>query len=60
VARRTLTLALPKTGLAGVEGDIYLADIGIPPAVYARIGLQVEIAWESRYWLRLSTRREKQ
>ena len=28
---RTLTLALPKIGLAEVPGEIYVADIGIPP-----------------------------
>jgi len=37
-ADRTLTLALPKTGLVAVP-DLRLADIGIPPAVYARLGL---------------------
>jgi NAD(P)H-hydrate epimerase len=40
-ARWTLTLALPKKGLLPqVSGEIYLADIGIPPAVYQRIGVQ--------------------
>jgi NAD(P)H-hydrate epimerase len=39
-ATATMTLALPKTGLneAGVEenvGELYLADIGVPPALYA-------------------------
>jgi len=42
----TLTLALPKTGLAagqeaGVVGELYLADIGIPRALYRRLGLEV-------------------
>jgi len=36
---RTLTLALPKTGLAAVGGDLHLADIGIPPAVFERAGV---------------------
>lgn len=40
-ASATLTLALPKTGLmaagaASYAGELYLADIGIPPALYAR------------------------
>jgi NAD(P)H-hydrate epimerase len=35
---RTLTLALPKMGLAGTVGDLYLADIGIPPQVYHQLG----------------------
>ena len=40
-ARWTLTLALPKTGLRSqVSGVVYLADIGIPSAVYQRIGVQ--------------------
>lgn len=45
-AMATLTLALPKPGLmmaAGIAhtGRIYLADIGLPAALYARLGLQV-------------------
>ena len=45
-ATATLTLALPKPGLmmaAGIAhtGRIYLADIGLPAALYARLGLQV-------------------
>ncbi len=38
-ANRTLTLALPKTGLGRLTGDLYLAEIGIPPEVYRRLGL---------------------
>jgi NAD(P)H-hydrate epimerase len=38
----TLTLALPKRGLADVPGKIVLADIGIPVGVYARLGLSYE------------------
>lgn len=43
-AAATLTLALPKTGLIegrAVVGDLYLADIGVPPALYAQMGLRV-------------------
>lgn len=45
-AAATLTLALPKTGLAKPEaaayvGDLYLADIGIPREVYKGLGLEV-------------------
>ena len=36
---RTLTLALPKTGLESVQGEIFLADIGIPNDVYRRAGI---------------------
>jgi NAD(P)H-hydrate epimerase len=36
----TLTLALPKTGLIPqLSGELYLGDIGIPEAVYSRIGI---------------------
>ncbi len=42
-ATATLTLALPKTGLAGASetGELFLADISVPPAVYGRLGLTV-------------------
>jgi NAD(P)H-hydrate epimerase len=45
-ARSTLTLALPKTGLTSPEakpyvGELYLADIGVPPELYGRIGIQI-------------------
>ncbi len=50
---RILTLALPKTGLAGVGGDLYLADIGIPPEVYGRLGISVGALFGAAYWLRL-------
>jgi len=43
-----MTLALPKEGLRvpGVEryvGELYLADIGVPPSLYAgpRLGIKV-------------------
>lgn len=47
-AAATLTLALPKTGLAvpGANrwtGDLYLADIGIPAEVYRAPGLELEV-----------------
>ncbi len=45
-ASATLTLALPKPGLMTVEGRertgrLYLADIGLPTALYARLGIAV-------------------
>ncbi len=45
-ATATLTLALPKTGLLTPEarafvGDLYLADISVPPELYRRLGLDV-------------------
>lgn len=36
----TLTLALPKQDLRGVA-PLYLADLGLPPALWARMGLDV-------------------
>lgn len=41
-ATATLTLAAPKTGLlamqaAAIVGELYLADIGVPPAAYAAL-----------------------
>jgi len=50
---RTLTLALPKTGLQRVPGELYLADIGIPPQVYRRLGLSFESPFGEHYWIRL-------
>ncbi len=46
-SRATMTLALPKAGLLTAEGrshagDLYLADIGLPAALYARIGLTLD------------------
>src|SRR5574341_1791069 len=45
-AAATLTLALPKTGLLtpaarAFVGDLYLADISVPPELYRRLGLDV-------------------
>lgn len=48
VATATMTLALPKTGLMADEvapmvGELYLADIGVPPELYAGPGLEIEV-----------------
>jgi NAD(P)H-hydrate epimerase len=45
-AGATLTLALPKRGLfsaaaSAVTGPIFVADIGVPPDVYQRLGLEI-------------------
>jgi NAD(P)H-hydrate epimerase len=53
---RTLTLALPKTGLFRLAGDLYLADIGIPPELYARLGISLAPLFGSAYWVRLKSR----
>jgi NAD(P)H-hydrate epimerase len=56
---RTLTLALPKTGLASISGELYVADIGIPPEVYRPLGLSLEPFFEGQDWIQVvSTRRE--
>jgi NAD(P)H-hydrate epimerase len=55
-AMATLTLALPKTGLAGapeVVGELYLADISIPRTLYSKIGIQVDPIFASGPMLRL-------
>lgn len=44
VADATLTLALPKVGLhraRHVVGELFVADISVPPAVYRELGLAV-------------------
>jgi len=50
---RTLTLALPKTGLRRVHGKLYLADIGIPPEVFRRLGLQLEPPFKATSYTQL-------
>ncbi len=48
IAAATLALALPKTGLRTPTalphvGELYLADIGVPPELYPNIGLRVSV-----------------
>lgn len=43
-ATATMTLALPKIGLSNARevcGDLYLADISVPPQLYTSLGLDV-------------------
>jgi NAD(P)H-hydrate epimerase len=47
-AMATMTLALPKTGLLVEQatpyvGELYLADIGVPPTLYANATLQLTV-----------------
>ena len=47
-ATATMTLALPKEGLraAGVDphiGELYLADISVPPELYAKPALNLQV-----------------
>ena len=58
-ADATMTLALPKTGLHGsasATGDLYLADISVPPALYAApsLGLAVPPIFASADLCRLT------
>jgi len=44
-ADATMTLALPKTGLMEARqmvGDLYLADISVPPSVYLAFGIELQ------------------
>lgn len=46
-ASATMTLALPKTGLISAPqsliGDLYLADIGVPPELYSHPSLNLQV-----------------
>jgi len=54
-ATRTLTLALPKTGLGAAEvGDLWLADLGIPSGVYRRANLEMGQVFENSHLVHLT------
>jgi NAD(P)H-hydrate epimerase len=50
---RTVTLALPKTGLDARTGELYLADISIPRTVYDRLDIEYEPPFGDDDWVRL-------
>ena len=50
---RTVTLALPKTGLDVSTGMLYLADIGIPRTVYDRLDIEYQPPFGEQDWVRL-------
>ena len=53
----TLTLALPKTGLKPeMTGELFLADIGIPQAVYRRVVPDYVSPFGNRFWIPLTTK----
>ncbi|MFC7074086.1 NAD(P)H-hydrate epimerase [Halovenus rubra] len=52
---RVLTLALPKTGLADGDWDLWLADIAIPATVYDRLDIPYENPF-GEYWVELTQR----
>jgi len=53
VPDRTVTLALPKTGLDAPTGALYLADISIPRTVYDRLDINYERPFGDQDWVRL-------
>ena len=50
---RTVTLALPKPGLERIDGALYLADIGIPPEVFEKLGITLDNPFADADWVRL-------
>ena len=53
-ATRTLTLALPKPGLTNpASGDIFLADIGIPPEVFRQMGIIFNPFFNKDFYIRI-------
>ena len=55
----TLLLALPKTGLTRENcGELYLADLGIPPAAFQRAGLKYQNPFGTLFFIRLLVRDE--
>nr|AGF93156.1 sugar kinase [uncultured organism] len=50
---RTLTLALPKTGLTEVNGEILLLDIGIPSGVFNKLNIPYKSPFEESYIIKL-------
>lgn len=50
---RTLTLALPKVGLAEANGEILLLDIGIPAEVFNKLNIPYKSPFEERYIIKL-------
>jgi len=55
--QRTITLALPKTGLfTAATGDLFLADIGIPQGAYRRVAATYITPFEDRFWISLTRR----
>ena len=57
-ATATMTLALAKVGLLteqsrGACGDLYLADISVPPDLYRRIGIDVGLLFSEKAVVRV-------
>ena len=59
-ARKTMTLALPKKGLLDRKsrdfvGELYAADIGVPPELYIQLGLPAQELFSSHSVIRIRT-----
>ena len=53
-AAQTLSLALPKPGLLNpISGELFLADIGIPPEVYHSLGIAFDRFYGIEYILQM-------
>jgi NAD(P)H-hydrate epimerase len=52
---RVVTLALPKTGLRGLDCPLYLADISLPAALYERLDIDYTNPFGDRYWVAIET-----
>jgi NAD(P)H-hydrate epimerase len=48
-ADHVVTLALPKTGLAGLDGSLILADIAVPSVVYDRLDVPCGSVFDGEY-----------
>ncbi len=60
-ASKTLTLALPKTGLIPEKtGALYLADIGIPSLVYQQLGIEYRNPFGNQFRVSLQAMKNKQ
>ena len=59
-ATATMTLALPKQGLLKPQsssyiGDLYLADISVPPELYTKMGIIVPPLFEKQDIVRINS-----